>query len=185
VGKQPQTDPEIVSASDWGASRPRRTLSPRGPLDHLVLHHTGYPSERVGTSIAAQSRHMREIERWHLDRGFLAIGYHFVISPTGCIFRGRPVDRMGAHVKGHNRGTVGICLMGDFERERPTVAALAALAAVRKQLIPGAEGRPLRGHRDHGGQATICPGRFLTAYLLGKHEGRHSAAHDDSIRFTV
>jgi hypothetical protein len=185
VGKQPQTDPEIVSASEWGAARPRRALPPRGPLDHLVLHHTAYPSDRVGTTVAAQSRHMREIERWHLDRGFLAIGYHFVISPSGRIFRCRPVDRMGAHVKGHNRGTVGICLMGDFDHDRPTVAALAALAAVRAKLIPGAEGRPLLGHRDHSGQATACPGRFLAAYLGGNVEGRVSAALEQSIQFPV
>jgi N-acetylmuramoyl-L-alanine amidase len=184
--KQPKTDPEIVSASVWGASRPRSSLAASGPLRHLVLHHTAYPSHRIGgTSVAAQSRHMREIERWHLDRGFLAIGYHFVISPTGRIFRGRPLDRMGAHVKGHNRGTVGICLMGDFERERPTVAALAALAAVRSNLVPGGAGVPLRGHNDHNGQATRCPGRFLIEYLGGTHEGRLSAALEAWVRFGV
>jgi N-acetylmuramoyl-L-alanine amidase len=185
VGRKPQTDPEIVSSSEWGASRPRRPLAPRGPLDHLVLHHTAYHSDRIGgTSVAAQSRHMREIERWHLERGFLAIGYHFVISQTGRIFRGRPVDRIGAHVKGHNRGTVGICLMGDFEHERPTIAALAALAAVSTELIPGGAGKPLRAHRDHAGQATKCPGRFLVEYL-DEHEGRLSAALDEQARSPV
>ena len=181
MGKQPQTEPEIISASRWGASRPRVTLPPRGPLDHLVLHHTAYPTRRIpGNSEEAQSRHMREIERWHLERGFLAIGYHFVISPTGRIFVGRPVDRMGAHVQGHNRGTVGICLMGDFERERPTVAALAALSAVRTRLIPGAAGLPLLAHRDHSGQATLCPGRHLVAYLAETNKGRLAAALEES-----
>jgi N-acetylmuramoyl-L-alanine amidase len=182
VGKQPQTDPEVVSVAHWGGVRPRVPFPPRGALDHLVLHHTGYRSTRIGgTSVEAQSRHLREIERWHLDRGFLGIGYHFVISPTGRIFRGRPVDRMGAHVEGHNRGTVGICLMGDFERERPTVAALAALAAVRTRLVPGATGLPLVGHREHSGQATLCPGRFLMAYLSETNEGRLAAALEESV----
>jgi N-acetylmuramoyl-L-alanine amidase len=121
------------------------------------------------------------MDRWHLDRGFLAIGYHFVISPTGRIFRGRPVDRMGAHVKGHNRGTVGICLMGDFEHERPTIAALAALSAVRMRLVPGATGLPLVGHREHSGQATLCPGRFLAAYLAETNEGRLAAAPEELV----
>jgi hypothetical protein len=180
VRNEPQIDPEIVSASEWGATRPRAPLSARGRLDHLVLHHTAYRSTRIGTTLEAQSRHVREIERWHLDRGFLAIGYHFVISPTGRIFRGRPVDRMGAHVKGHNRGTIGICLMGDFERERPTVAALAALAAVQTRLVPGGAGRPVLGHREHAGQATACPGRFLATYLAAKREGRLAAALAES-----
>jgi N-acetylmuramoyl-L-alanine amidase len=186
VGRQPERDPEIVPASRWGGSRPRLPLPPRGALDHLVLHHTAYRSDRIrGTSVEAQSRHVREIERWHLERGFLAIGYHFVISPTGRIFVGRPIDRMGAHVEGHNRGTVGICLMGDFEQERPTVAALAALAAVRTQLVPGAVGLPLVGHRDHSGQATLCPGRHLAAYLAETIEGRLAAALEESVGLGV
>jgi hypothetical protein len=179
VRHEPQIDPEVVSASRWGATRPRSPLPRRGALDHLVVHHTAYHSTRIGgTTLEAQSHHMRQIERWHLDRGFLAIGYHFVLSPTGRIFRGRPLDRMGAHVKGHNRGTVGIALMGDFERERPTLAALAALAAVRTRLVPGGARLPLLGHREHSGQATACPGRFLTEYLDGRHEGRLAAALD-------
>jgi hypothetical protein len=178
VREQTQFEAEVVSRPRWGGVRPRRRLPPLGPLDHLVLHHTAYHSARIGVTLAAQARHMREIERWHLDRGFLAIGYHFVISPSGRIFKGRPLDRMGAHVKGHNRGTVGICLMGDFEQERPTVAALAALEAVRARLVAGAEGLPLLGHLDHSGQATACPGRFLVAYLAAKRESRLAALED-------
>ena len=182
MGRQQQTDPEIVSVAQWGGVRPRVPLPPRGALDHLVLHHTAYRSSRIGgTSVETQSRHMRQLERWHLERGFLAIGYHFVISPSGRIFRCRPVDRMGAHVQGHNRGTVGICLMGDFEHEQPTVAALAALSAVRTHLVAGATGLPLVGHREHSGQATLCPGRFLMEYLAETNEGRLRAALEESV----
>ena len=154
--------PEVVSASEWGAAPPLRALAARGRLDHLVLHHTAYPSSRVARTRAAESAHVREIQRWHRDRGFFTIGYHFVVSPTGRIFRCRPVDRQGAHVLGHNRGTVGIALMGDFERERPTAAALGSLDYVRRALVPGGADVPLLGHRDHDGhEANTCPGRFL------------------------
>ncbi len=74
---------------------------------------------------------MREIQRWHLERGWATVGYHFVLSPSGRVFLGRPVDRLGAHVLGHNVGTVGIALMGNFELERPTPAALESLTYVR------------------------------------------------------
>ena len=179
-----QTDrrPHVVSADEWGASAPRAPLARLGPLNHLVLHHSAYPMGRVGgTTLAAECRHMREIERWHVDRGFLAIGYHFVVSPSGRVFRGRPVDRLGAHCKGHNVGTLGICLMGDFERERPTRAALDALRLVRERLVPGGAALPLRGHRDHKGQATACPGRFLARELERREkppEGGLSSAYD-------
>lgn len=158
--------PEVLSAAEWGASSPRAPLGRLLSVDHLVLHHTAYAMERIGgATVAAESRHMRQIERWHFDRGFLAIGYHFVISPSGRVFRGRPIDRIGAHVKGHNARTLGICLMGDFEHERATAAALAALAFVRTRLVPGGAALPLRGHRDHARQATACPGRFLVQEL--------------------
>jgi hypothetical protein len=159
---QSGAQPEIVSASEWGAAPPLRPLAARGRLDHLVVHHTAYPTSRVARTRAAESAHMREIQRWHRDRGFFTIGYHFVVSPTGRVFRGRPVDRQGAHVRGHNVGTVGIALMGDFEREHPTAAALTSLDYVRRALVPGGAAVPLLGHRDHDGHATnACPGRFL------------------------
>ena len=94
---------------------------------------------------------MRAIQSWHLARGWATIGYHFVVSPSGRIFRGRPVDRLGAHVLGHNAGTVGICLMGNFETERPTPAALRSLEHTCRRLVPGGAGVPLLGHRDHRG----------------------------------
>jgi N-acetylmuramoyl-L-alanine amidase len=114
---------------------------------------------------------MRAIQRWHLARGWATIGYHFVVSPSGRIFRGRPVDRLGAHVLGHNAGTVGICLMGNFQTERPTPAALRSLEHTCRRLVPGGAGVPLLGHRDHRGHtSSACPGRHLVSYLGGREE---------------
>ena len=77
-----------------------------------------------------------------------------------------PVDRLGAHVLGHNVGTVGICLMGNFEDETPTAAALLSLDHVRTRLVPGGADVPLLGHREHRGhETTACPGRRLEAAL--------------------
>ncbi len=157
------TEPQLISAAGWQAAPTRFALPPRGPLDHLVLHHTAFASSGIGgPTLAAEARHMRQIQRWHFDRGWATVGYHFVISPSGRIFGGRPVDRLGAHVLGHNAGTVGICLMGNFEREQPTAAALAALEHVRTRLVPGGAGVALLGHSDHRGhESSACPGRHL------------------------
>ena len=109
---------------------------------------------------------MRELQRWHFGRGWATVGYHFVVSPAGRIFRGRPVDRLGAHVLGHNVGTVGIALMGHFEVEQPTPQALASLAHVRTRLVPGGARALLLGHRDHRGHETsACPGRHLELHV--------------------
>jgi hypothetical protein len=115
-----------------------------------------------GTSFEAEAAHMREIQRWHLERGWATVGYHFVVSPSGRVFSGRPVDRLGAHVLGHNVGTVGIAVMGNFELEQPTPAALESLTYVRSRLVPGGAKARLLGHRDHRGHETsACPGRNL------------------------
>ena len=59
-----------------------------------------------------------EIRRWHVqDRGWRDIGYHFLVDRDGRFGIGRPLEDMGAHCKGHNKGTVGICLLGGFGSE--------------------------------------------------------------------
>ncbi len=90
---------------------------------------------------------MREIQRWHFERGWATVGYHFVVSPSGRIFHGRPVDRLGAHVLGHNLGTVGISLMGHFDLERPAArrrgcSATATTAGTRRLPARAATSEP-------------------------------------------
>lgn len=66
-----------------------------------------------------------DIHRWHLERGWDGIGYHFVITNgrakstdsyieknDGILQNGRPVTKVGAHVQGHNGDSIGICLIG-------------------------------------------------------------------------
>jgi hypothetical protein len=65
------------------------------------------------------------IDKWHKDRGWRGIGYHYVIlngypkfhcyskKADGLIEIGRPIERIGAHCRGHNRDSVGICLIGN------------------------------------------------------------------------
>lgn len=52
------------------------------------------------------------IDVWHRERGFTMIGYHYFINKRGDIYTCRPTDIKGAHVRGHNSNTLGICLGG-------------------------------------------------------------------------
>lgn len=68
-----------------------------------------------------------EIDKWHKERGWDGIGYHFVIlngspdgrridtSLNGYIENGRPLTKQGAHCKGHNSDSIGICLIGVYD----------------------------------------------------------------------
>lgn len=59
-----------------------------------------------------------EINRWHLKRGWNGIGYHYVVLLDGTIEYGRSIYKQGAHVKGENEGSIGICYIGGVESER-------------------------------------------------------------------
>lgn len=59
----------------------------------------------------------KTIDRMHRMRGWKGIGYHYLIRRNGNIELGRPLSEQGAHVKGHNQSSIGICLAGGLAAE--------------------------------------------------------------------
>lgn len=55
---------------------------------------------------------LEEFRRWHLDRGMNDVAYHRIIGRNGSTAEGRPLSKTGAHVKGHNSNSLGVCLVG-------------------------------------------------------------------------
>ena len=53
-----------------------------------------------------------EIDRWHKNKGWSMIGYHYVIQLDGTIEIGRPESKMGSHVRGYNKNNIGVCIIG-------------------------------------------------------------------------
>lgn len=79
----------------------------RQQTDLVVIHCSATPpSMDVGA---------KEIDRWHRERGWLEIGYHIVIRRSGEVEYGRKLDAIGAHVKGHNKNSIGVCLIGGVD----------------------------------------------------------------------
>lgn len=102
-----------------------------------------------------------DIDRWHRERGFDSIGYHYVIYRDGSIHRGRPVEQIGAHCRGYNADSIGICYIGGLTADGKAAKdtrtplqrlALVALLTALKLRFPNAE---IRGHRDFA--AKECP----------------------------
>jgi N-acetylmuramoyl-L-alanine amidase len=61
------------------------------------------------------------IRDWHVNgRGWSDIGYHYVIYLDGTVHAGRPVERSGAHTKGQNSNSIGICYIGGVETDGKT-----------------------------------------------------------------
>jgi hypothetical protein len=156
---------DVIGRERWAAEpTPAAGFEELGDLRRMILHHTAVrnPALEQG-DLAAESAYMRGIEQLHLDRGWSAVGYHFVIMPSGRVFEGRPLWALGAHVEGHNHGTIGIALAGNFEEASPTSAAVQSLQALAQRLTPGGSALTLLPHGDL--METACPGRFLREAL--------------------
>lgn len=122
--------------------------------NYIVIHCSATPPHM---DIGAET-----IRRWHKDRGWSDIGYHFVISQKGTLELGRPVNAVGAHVKGHNHESVGICMVGGVDGDgNPSntfvpnqFLTLFGVVKYLKECWPMAK---VLGHRDFPGVTKACP----------------------------
>ena len=98
------------------------------------------------------------IRQWHLQKGWLDIGYHWVIRTDGSIEDGRPHDRPGAHARGFNHISLGICLVGGKGGVNNfTDDQFDALAGLVKGLKVGNPDAEVIGHRDLPNVNKLCP----------------------------
>lgn len=94
------------------------------------------------------------ITRDHKLRGFTTVGYHYVILRDGEIQKGRPDTQAGAHVTGHNTGSLGICLVGGLNdltgkpENNFTDKQFAALSGLLFKLTLAHPQAKILGHRD-------------------------------------
>nr|WP_314803514.1 N-acetylmuramoyl-L-alanine amidase [uncultured Capnocytophaga sp.] len=124
-------------------------------IHYLVVHCSATPEGRDHT--------VKDIDLWHRQRGFEGIGYNYIVRLDGTIEEGREVNKIPAHVEGHNKDSIGICYIGGIDKnmlqpkDTRTVAqkeALIKLLTELKALYPEAE---ILGHRDFPGVAKACP----------------------------
>ena len=101
------------------------------------------------------------IDRWHKARGWKGCGYHFIVLIDGTIETGRMIDEVGAHVKGMNKSSIGICYIGGLERDAKTPKdtrtpqqkeSLLLLIKTLNKIYPEAT---LHGHNEFSNKA--CP----------------------------
>jgi len=143
---------------------------PLEEIKYIIIHHTS----RV--SMTAEECH----EFHQKDRGWSGIGYNFFIEKDGTIIEGRGFH-VGAHAYGYNRNSLGICLTGDFDIEKPTneqwssFLELSTFLMEKYHLLP----HQVLGHRELEGTKTSCPGLlFDTNKMRGKiKKYLHGALH--------
>lgn len=119
------------------------------------------------------SAKIAEMTRWHVKRGFNTLGYHHVIDRDGSVAEGRPETTPGAHVAGHNTGSIGVCLIGGhgssendpFSKNYTPEQELALLNLI-EDIKTRAKITKVRGHNEVAAKA--CPGFNVQRWLARK-----------------
>jgi hypothetical protein len=175
VPRQAPASPPVAAATPpkapaYAGNVPREWLIPAGVPKRdwywIVIHHSATPSGSL-----------RDFDREHKEKGWDECGYDFVIgngtnSGNGQIEVGPrwPKQKYGAHAKTpdnrFNEHGIGVCLVGNFDVDRPTAAQMASLTRLVKYLmvtykIPA---NRVLGHRDT--KPTDCPGRNFNVAVV-------------------
>lgn len=121
-------------------------------IDKIIIHCSATPE---GRDVKTET-----IRQWHLKRGWSDIGYHYVIELDGKIVSGRPLERVGAHCRGENTGSIGICYVGGVNEEMipkdtRTEAQRAALHSLLFDLTDNFANATIHGHNEFSSKA--CP----------------------------
>ena len=143
----------------------------------IVLHHSATPAGGA-----------KAFDKMHREKGWDELGYHFVIgngtdTGDGQIEVGPrwTKQKHGAHAKTpdnrFNERGIGICLVGNFDNERPTRAQVAALNKLVAYLMKTYHVSPtgVLGHEDTG-KATDCPGKFMDVAGIRRAAGQMAGA---------
>ncbi len=123
-------------------------------INEIIVHCTATP-EGKDFSVA-------DIDRWHRARGFDGIGYHYVVCRDGSVHKGRDVAKRGAHCKGHNAGSIGVCYVGGMTadgktpKDTRTEAQRAALRDLVEWLRREHPGASVHGHNEYSSKACPC-----------------------------
>ena len=115
-------------------------------IDLIVVHCT---ATRADSPLSPGA-----LDRLHRNRGFNGCGYHFYVRRDGAIVSMRPIERVGAHARGYNATSIGVCYEGGLDDAgRPADTRTArqkdSLRALRRVLLRDFPAvRRVCGHRD-------------------------------------
>lgn len=122
-------------------------------INKIILH--------CAATREGQNFTVADIERWHKQRGFAKIGYHFVIYLDGSVHKGRDISEIGAHVQGQNSNSIGICYIGGLDvngkaKDTRTDAQKASLVKLVAELKAQFPDTTIHGHNEFANKACPC-----------------------------
>lgn len=124
-------------------------------IDKIILH--------CSASDRACDDNIETIDRWHRERGFTGVGYHFVITRDGKRHIGRQLNVTGAHCLGQNANSIGICLTGN---EKFSEAQFEECRILIRELFKQFGILPIHGHCEFANK--LCPNFDYKNVIISK-----------------
>ena len=121
-------------------------------INKIIIHCSATPEGRKTSA--------EEIKSSHLERGFSDIGYHYIVHLDGSISYGRNIEKIGAHSRGQNKMSIGVCYIGGLDecldaKDTRTPQQKESLLILLKTLKKLHSKAVIYGHRDFSEKA--CP----------------------------
>lgn len=144
---------QVVDMVEQLPKHPRKRYKerPLSDISMVVVHHS---ATREGSPEA--------FARYHVEtNGWPGIGYHYVIARDGTVYKTNKASTVSYHASGYNARSIGVCLVGNFDQERPPAEQMEALVELVRGLM-AAFAVPVErviGHREVPGTRKSCPGR--------------------------
>ena len=144
----PATLAKLGIAVAAGMKKSKRTIT------EIIVHCTATPEGKDYT--------VEDIRKWHKERGWSDIGYHYVIDRRGHILVGRDVDIIGAHCEGHNAHSIGVVYIGGLSaldgkpKDTRTLSQKASLIRCLTELRSLYPYAKIYGHRDFSSKECPC-----------------------------
>lgn len=132
-------------------------------IKRIVVHHS---ATETGNAACFRVLH-RAVNGWN------DVGYHYVIgngtlTGSGEVEDGRKLPFVGAHAKGANEDSIGICLVGNFNRQKPSDKQLSSLVSLILKLkkLYSLVNADITLHKLVKGSSTECPGKNFSLEKL-------------------
>ena len=123
-------------------------------INKIIIHCSATPEQREVS--------VETIRKWHLQRGFNDIGYHYVIDLQGGVHNGRQLSKQGAHCSKQNRGSIGICYVGGMSKDmkkakdtRTQAQKDSLIKLIHELIYKYNKDMTIHGHNEYANKA--CP----------------------------
>lgn len=122
-------------------------------INKIIVHCTATPEGRSVT--------VKDVDKWHRQRGWRKIGYHYLVGLNGEIHEGRKEWEVGAHTFGYNQHSIGVAYVGGLTKsgkpaDTRTPEQRKSLIKLIRELKSRYHGAKVYGHRDFANKECPC-----------------------------